>query len=130
MKAFLGINFIMAINKLPSLEDYLSTDKCIRNEKIQNVMTKTRFQSNLQNLHISNNDSYDKTEKSYKIRPGMENLNKVFAESLSNSLFQSVDKHMCKFKGVSSMKQYIKNNSIQWGFIGIDVTVKQVRSIN
>ena len=43
MKAFLGINFIMGINKLPSLEDYWSTDKCIVNEKIQNVMTRTRF---------------------------------------------------------------------------------------
>ena len=26
MKAFIGINFIMGINKLPSLEDYWSTD--------------------------------------------------------------------------------------------------------
>ena len=43
MKAFLGINFIMDINKLPSLEDYLSTDKCIGNEKIQNVTTRARF---------------------------------------------------------------------------------------
>ena len=43
MKAFLGINFIMDINKLPSLEDYLSTDKCIGNEKIQNLMTRARF---------------------------------------------------------------------------------------
>ena len=33
MEAFLEINFIMGINKLPSLEDYWSTDKCIRNEK-------------------------------------------------------------------------------------------------
>ena len=48
MKAFLGINAIMGINKLPSLEDYWSTDKCIRNEKIQNVITRTRFQSILQ----------------------------------------------------------------------------------
>ena len=93
-------------------------------------MTKTRFQSNLQNLHISNNDSYDKTEKSYKIRPGMENLNKVFAESLSNSLFQSVDESMCKFKGRSSVKQYIENKPIKWGVIGIDMTVKQDASIN
>ena len=45
MKAFLGIHFIMGMNKLPSLEDYLSTDKCIRNEQFQNVMTRTRFQS-------------------------------------------------------------------------------------
>ena len=40
MKAFLGINFIMSINKLPYLEDYWSTDKLIKNGKIQNVMTR------------------------------------------------------------------------------------------
>ena len=47
IKAFLGINFVMGINKLPSLEDYWSTDKCIRNEKIQNVMTRARFSFHL-----------------------------------------------------------------------------------
>ena len=36
MKAFLRINFIMVINKLPSMEDYWSTGKCIGKEKIQN----------------------------------------------------------------------------------------------
>ena len=79
MKAFLGINFIMGINKLPSLEDYWRTDKCIRNKKIQNVMTRTRFQPILQNLHFSNNDNDNKTNKPYKIRPLIEHLNKVFA---------------------------------------------------
>ena len=45
MKAFFGINFVMGINKLPSLEGYWSTDKCIGNKKIQNVMARTTFQS-------------------------------------------------------------------------------------
>ena len=116
MKAFLGVNFIMGINKLPSLEDYRSTDKCIGNEKIQNVTTRTRFQSILQNPHYFNNDNDDKTDKSYKIRPVIKHLNNVFVESLSNSLFQSFDKHMCKFKDRPSMKQYIKNKLIKWGF--------------
>ena len=116
MKAFLGINFIMGINKLPSLEDYWSTDKCIGIEKIQNVMTRTRFQSILQNLHYSNNDNDGKTDKSCEIRPVIEHLNKVFAKNLSNSLLQSSDEHMSKFKGRSSMKQYIKNKLIKWGF--------------
>ena len=116
MKAFLGVNFIMGINKLPSLEDYRSTDKCIGNEKIQNVTTRTRFQSILQNPHYFNNDNDDKTDKSYKIRSVIKHLNNVFVESLSNSLFQSFDKHMCKFKDRPSMKQYIKNKLIKWGF--------------
>ena len=67
MKALLGINFIVGINKLPSLEDYWSTDKCIGNENIENVMTRTRLQSILQNLHFSNNGNDNKTDKSYKI---------------------------------------------------------------
>ena len=96
IKAFLRINFIMSINKLPSLEDYWSTDKCIRNRVIQNMMTRISFQSILQTFHFSNNDNYDKTDKSYKIHPFIEHRNKLFAESLpSNSPFQSVDEHMC-----------------------------------
>ena len=94
-------------------------------------MIKTKFQSILQNLHFSSNDNDDKTDKSFKIRPIIEHPNKLFAESLSNSPFQSVDDHMCKFKGRSSMKQYIKNKPIKWGLnIGRDMTVKQVTSIN
>ena len=115
MKAFLEINFIMGINNLPSLEDYWLTDKCIGNEKIQNVITRTRFQSILQNLHFSNKNDDNKTDKSRKICPATKHLNKVFAESLSNSPFQSVDENMCKFKGRSRMRQYIKNKPIKWG---------------
>ena len=76
-------------------------------------MIRTSFQSISQNLQFSNNNNDDKIDKSYKIRPVIEHLNKVFAETLSNSPFQSVDEHMCKFKGRSSMKQYIKNKLIK-----------------
>ena len=79
-------------------------------------MTRTRFQSILQNLHFSYKDNDDKTDKSYKIRPVIEYLNKVFAESLLNGLLQSINKHMCRFKGRSSLKQHIKNKPIKWGF--------------
>ena len=77
---------------------------------------KNKFQSILHNLHFSNNENDNKTDKSYKIRPVIEHLNKVFDESLSNSLLQSVDKPMCKSKGRSSMKQYIKYKPIKWNF--------------
>ena len=93
-------------------------------------MTRTGFQSILQNLHFSHNGNEDKTDKSYKIRPVVEHLNKVFAESLSNSPFQNADEHKCKFKGRSSMKQYIKNKPIKWGFkYWYRCIVKQVTSI-
>ena len=77
---------------------------------------KNMVQSILQNIHFSNNDNDDKTDKSYKIRPVIEHLNKAFSESLSNSPFQSIDKHMCKFKGRLSMKQYIESKPKKWSF--------------
>ena len=69
----------------------------------------------LQSLHFSNNNNDNKTDKSYKIRPDTKHLNKVFAKSLSNSPFQSVDESMRKFNGRSRMRQYIKNKPIKWG---------------
>lgn len=35
---------------------------------------------------------------------------------MNNSLRQSIDEHMIKFKGHNIMKQYIKNKPIKWGF--------------
>ena len=81
----------------------MSADKCIGNKKIQNVMTRARFQSILQNLHFTNHNNDQKTFRSYKISPVIKHLNKVFAGSLPNSPFQSVDKNICKFKGRLSM---------------------------
>ena len=116
MKEFLGINFIMGFNKLPYSEDYWSSDKYIGNGKIQNVMTRTRFQSILQNLHFFNNDNDDKTDEWYKICLDIKHLKKLFTERKLNSPFQNVDKRLCQFQGRSSLKQYIKNKPIKSGF--------------
>ena len=106
----------MAINKLPSIEDYWSTDRCIGNEKFQNTMTRTRFQQILQNLHFNDNHNTDKTDKTFKMKPIIDHLNSQFCKYLSNSPIESVDEHMCKFKGRSGMKQYFRNKPIKWGF--------------
>ena len=37
-------------------------------------------------------------------------------KGLSISAFQSVDELMCKFTGRSSMKQFMKNKLVKWGF--------------
>ena len=84
-----------------------------RNWKDWERRDKNKVSVRLKNLYISNNENDNKTDKLYKIRPAIKHLNKVFAESLSNSPFQSVDEHMCKFKGISSMKQHIKNKPIK-----------------
>ena len=58
-------------------------------------MARATLQSILQNLHFSNNNNDNKTDKSYKICHVIKHLSKVFAESLSNSPLQIVDERMC-----------------------------------
>ena len=116
LKAFLGINFVMAINKLPTIAEYWRVDNLIGNDGIQNTMIRNRFCEILQNLHFADNRKDDKTDKAFKMRPVIDHLNSKFSEVLSNDSEQSIDEHMVKFKGRSGMKQYIKSKPIKWGF--------------
>ena len=43
IKAFLGINFVMSINKLPTIHHYWETDTYIGNTGIRDIMTRGRF---------------------------------------------------------------------------------------
>ena len=116
IKAFLGMNSIMSINKLPTIEHYWSTDRFIGNQALRDVMTKSRFKQTLQNIHFSNNDTADTVDKDNKVRPLINHFNEAFQSAMSNSSIQSIDESMIKFKGRSSMKQYIKSKPIKWGF--------------
>ena len=116
LKAFLGINFVMAINQLPTIAESWKVDNMIGNNGIQNTMIQNRFCKILQNLHFADNRQDDKTNKAIKMRPVIDHLNSKFFEVPSNDSEQSIDEHMVKFKGRSGMKQYIKSKPIKWGF--------------
>ena len=116
MKAFIGVNYIMAVNKLPNISMYWNYEHFIGNTGIQNVFTRTRFQEILQNIHFADNSKNDSSDKGYKIHPIIEHFNKSFQNSYSDEPEQSIDEHMTKFKGRSSMRQYLKMKSIKWGF--------------
>ena len=110
MRAFLGMNYLMGINKLPSLKDYWGTDTYIGNDGIKNVMARSRFVEILRNLHIADNTKDDKTDRGYKVRPLIDHLNLKFQEAMSAAPKQSADEHMTKFK-VISIKGPFKHNT-------------------
>ena len=116
LKAFLGINFVMAINKLPTIAEYWRVDNLIGNDGIQNTMIRNRFCEIFQNLHFADKRKDCKTDKAFKMRPVRDHLNSKFSEVLSNDSKQSTDEHMVKFKCRSGMKQYIKSKPIKWSF--------------
>ena len=79
LKAFLGINFVMAINKLPKIAEYWRIDNLIGNDGIHNTMIRNRFCEILQNVHSADNRKDDKTEKALKMRPVIYHLNLTFS---------------------------------------------------
>ena len=76
-------------------------------------MIRNSFCENLQNLYFADNTKDDKTDKAFKMRPVIDQLNSKFFEVLSNDSEQSIDKHMVKFKVRSGIKQYIKSKPIK-----------------
>ena len=106
----------MSINKLPSVEHCWSTDNTIGNQGLRDVMTKSRFKELLHNIYFSDNDTADSNDKGNKFRRLVDHFNEAFQNAVANSPNQSIDEHMIKFKGRSSMKQYIKSKPVKWGF--------------
>ena len=114
MRAVLGNNYVMTINKLLAIKRYWECGQYVGNEGIRNVMSRSRFEEILQNC--SNNTKDDKSDKGYKVRSLINHFNQSFSECVSGDCTQSIDEHMVKFTGRSCMKQYVKNKTIKWGF--------------
>ena len=76
------MNFVAAINKLPTIAEYWRVDNLMGNDGIQNTMIRNRFCEILQNLHFADNRKDDKTDKAFKMRPLIEHLNSKLSEVL------------------------------------------------
>ena len=63
MKAFLGRNYVMAVNQLPNLSMYCDCDHFVGNNGIQNIYTGSLYQEILQNLHFADNSKQNQTDK-------------------------------------------------------------------
>ena len=87
VRGFLGINYVMSINKLPTIKSYWECGQYVRNKGIRNVMSRSRFEEILQNLHFCDNTKDDKSNKGYKVRSLIDHFN-----------------------------QNVKNKPIKWGF--------------
>ena len=67
MKAFLGTNYVIAINQLPNVSMYWDCNHFIGKNGIQDILTRGRYQEILQHLHFVDNSEQDQTNKDYKI---------------------------------------------------------------
>ncbi|XP_046681368.1 piggyBac transposable element-derived protein 4-like [Homalodisca vitripennis] len=121
VKVFLGINILMGIKRLPSYRDYWSADPAIRDPFISSAMTVNRFGWFLTNLHLNDNTNMPNRQdpaydKLFKIRPFLDTLSRTFLESYQPKEFQSVDESMIRFKGRSTLKQYMPLKPVKRGY--------------
>ena len=118
MRAFLGIIYIISINKLSITKIYWKCGHFIGNEDIRNVLGRSRVEDISGNPRFLDNTKDDKVanSKGYKVRSLINHFNDSFSRSFSNDDSQSINQHVVKFNGWLSMKQYVKYKPIKWGF--------------
>lgn len=121
IKAFLSANILMGIKQLPSYRDYWSSRAELRDNFISELLPRDRFIWLLGNLHLNDNSVLPTREsphydKLYKLRPVLDKLSDTFLSSYKPSKNQAIDESMIKFKGRSSLKQYMPLKPTKRGY--------------
>ncbi|CAG4963107.1 unnamed protein product [Parnassius apollo] len=121
IRMVLGIIIMMGLHNVPTWDLYWSTDPFFRVDEIASVMTCKKFKKIMENLHLADNSimpsrndpQYDKL---YKVRPLLDMMNNACEREARSTTSQSIDEAMIKFKGTSSLKQYMPLKPIKRGF--------------
>lgn len=121
IKTFLGINLLMGVKRLPSYRDYWSSNKILHDSFISSLMPVKRFSWLLATLHLNNNllqpqRNTPNFDKLYKVRPLINHLQDRFSSCFQLSKNIAVDESMIKYKGRSTIKQYMPKKPIKRGY--------------
>ena len=121
MKLLVGIQLATGIVRLPSMQDYWSTNPLVGIPGIVGGMTRDRFRAILSCLHVNDNSAapargtpgYDRL---YKVWPLLEAIIKNTPASYILHQEVSVNEAMVLFKGRSTLKQYMPMKPTKQGF--------------
>ena len=121
IKAFLGLVLAMGIHRLPRIRDYWDRHWVVNVQQFTQIFTRQRFMHIWSNLHVVNNDeAVPRTDPAhdrlFKVRPIVKKLQETFCENYAPGQNISVDESMVRFKGRSTMKQYMPLKPIKRGF--------------
>ena len=120
LKAFIGINLIMGINRLPNYVLFWSNDDFFGNQGIKRVMTKNRFEEISQHLHFSDSTkepargavNYDRL---FKVRTVIDYVRGRCQNNFKPTKNISVDEGMIGFRGRLSFRQYMPAKPTKYG---------------
>lgn len=120
LKAFLGLLICMSIHRLPRLQDYWSSDWVLGVPEFAKVMPRNRFLEIWNNVHLWDNNKMPQPgepnfDKLFKVREFLNDLHTNFWINDNLHCEQAVDEAMIKYKGRTSLKQYMPMKPIKRG---------------
>ena len=115
MMIVLGCVLVMCYNRVPAMHMYWSTKKSLGNQAISDGIFRNQFQTIFAKLYFSNPDKPQDATKTYYLDAVLACLKSNFAHARSDSTYQSIGESMTKFKGRSSLKQYMPLKPIKRG---------------
>ena len=121
VRAYFGFCILMGVCKLPELRDYWSTDPCLHYPPIADKISRDRFEEITRYLHFVTNEELPARgqpnfHRLQKVQPILTEMKIRFSEVYHPHCEVSVDEAMIKFKGRSTMKQYLPLKPIKRGF--------------
>ena len=121
LKAYLGFIILMGLVPLPSIYDYWCKNPVFHYSPIADRISRDRFLEIHKYLHFVDNETLpaygdDEYDKLGKVRPLVDYLCERFLKMYNPHCQISIDEAMIKFKGRSSMKQYMPKKPVKRGF--------------
>ena len=92
------------------MKSYWPVDEGLGNSLNQKAMTRARFLEILQNIHFAGSHKElppkesEEYDRAWKLGPLFDHLGKHIQDMLQPEAHQSIDEHMCKFKGKSIIR--------------------------
>jgi len=117
LKSFLGILMFSGYHQLPQQTHYFTQSEDLGIPLVYNHMTRDRFLTIKKYLHFNDNNNINVlSPKSFKIKPIMDMANVNFKKFGFFHEKISVDEQIVKYFGRNSIKQFIRNKPIRFGF--------------
>lgn len=116
LKRFCGILVFSGYHTLPATKMYWSKDEDKGIPLVRNCMSRNRFDSIKQNIHLSDNAQLDSDDRFAKLRPIFDIINE---KNMQFGLFHynlSIDEEMVPYFGRHSCKMFIKGKPVRFGF--------------
>ena len=110
----------MSMHPVHSIRDYWSRDWILGVPSLARIMTVARFETITQYLHVNDNSKMPARgipgfDKLFKVRPFLESIRANFLFQYVPHKEVAIDEAMIKFKGRSSLKQYMPMKPIKRG---------------